>query len=99
MSKTILNQESTGKLKSLLMTVGKGEIELENQRQNLGELPLFEPYAAFMRIDRNGDGELRPIELLNFLRDNGADYVNESDCYYIIRFYDNDENGKLNYSE
>jgi len=39
------------------------------------------------------------IELLNFLRDNGIHNVTEADCYYLVKFFDSDEDGRLNYPD
>jgi hypothetical protein len=37
---------------------------------------------------------------LNYLRDNGvARGVTEADCYYIIKFFDSDEDGALHYPD
>lgn len=37
---------------------------------------------------------------MNYLRDNGvARGVTESDCYYIIKFFDSDEDGALHYPD
>jgi Ca2+-binding EF-hand superfamily protein len=58
----------------------------------------FEPYSAFMRIDRNSTGFIAPRDLLNFIRDNGVSTnVTEADCYYVIKFFDSDVDGKLHY--
>lgn len=39
------------------------------------------------------------MELLNFLRDNGMHNFTEADCYYFVKFFDSDEDGKLNYPD
>lgn len=39
------------------------------------------------------------MDILNFLRDNGNNDVCEADCYYFVKFFDADEDGKLNYPE
>ena len=31
--------------------------------------------------------------------DNGVNDVTEADCYYVIKFFDADEDGKLTYPE
>ena len=59
----------------------------------------FEPYSAFQRIDRNEDSFITPTDLLNFLRENGITSATEADCYFIVKFYDSDEDGKLNYPD
>ena len=55
----------------------------------------MEPYSLFTRIDRNGDGFIAPMELLHFLRDNNVHDMTEADCYYIVKFFDADEDGRL----
>lgn len=60
---------------------------------------MFEPYSVFCRVDRNQDGFVTPMELLNFFRDNGVTDVNEADCYFVIKFFDSDEDGKLHYPD
>ena len=53
-----------------------------------------------MRVDRSGTGFLGPKTLLNFLRDNGlSKSVTEADCYYIVKFFDSDEDGALHYPD
>lgn len=61
----------------------------------------FEPYAAFCRLDRNQDGFVTPLDLLNFMRENGysSKVATEADCYYVVKFFDADEDGKLTYPE
>ena len=59
----------------------------------------FEPYGSFQRLDRNEDGFVTPIDFLNFFRENGFTDVTEADCYYLVKFFDADEDGKLNYPE
>lgn len=59
----------------------------------------MEPYALFTRIDRNADGFITPMELLHFLRDNDVHEMTEADCYYVVKFFDSDEDGRLNYPD
>ena len=39
------------------------------------------------------------MEILNFLRDNSVHHATEAECYYIVKFFDSDEDGKLNYPD
>mmetsp|Transcript_23466 Transcript_23466/g.17933 ORF Transcript_23466/g.17933 Transcript_23466/m.17933 type:complete len:170 (-) Transcript_23466:219-728(-) len=39
------------------------------------------------------------MELLNFLRDNAINNATEAECYYLVKFFDSDEDGKLNYPD
>lgn len=40
-----------------------------------------------------------PLDFVIFLRENGFTDVTEADCYYLVKFFDADEDGKLNYPE
>ena len=60
---------------------------------------MFLPYASFCRLDRGQTGFVSPMDLVLFFRDNGVMDVTESQCYYIVKFYDADEDGKLTYPE
>lgn len=39
------------------------------------------------------------MEILNYIRDNGIHNITEADCYYLVKFFDSDEDGKLNYPD
>ena len=94
-----LAKETTELLKGVLLCVSKKEQELEVLRQFLCTNMNFEPYSSFQRLDRNEDGFLQPLDFLNFLRENGITEATEADCYYIVKFFDADEDGKLSYPE
>jgi Ca2+-binding EF-hand superfamily protein len=59
----------------------------------------MEPYSLFSRVDRSEDGLVTPVEILNYLRDNDIHECTEADCYYLVKFFDSDEDGKLNYPD
>jgi hypothetical protein len=59
-------------LKKLLLIISKGEKSIERQRQRLAKNEKFEPYAAFMRVDRDENGVIGSVEILRFLRENGV---------------------------
>jgi hypothetical protein len=86
-------------LKKFLVTMKKGEHVVESQRQRLASLPEFEPHAAFQRIDRDADGLINSVDLLRFLRQNGVEEANESDCNAVVKYFDSLEEGALNYSD
>jgi len=44
------------------------ELEIERQRQILGEIVDFEPYAAFCRVNRHEDKRITADEIFNFLQ-------------------------------
>lgn len=60
---------------------------------------LMEPYSIFQRIDRGEDSFITSVEILNFLRDNGIHNITEADCYYLVKFFDSDVDGRLNYPD
>jgi hypothetical protein len=94
-----LGGESQKKLKKLLCTLATHEIDLELKRQYLSHNENMQPYDLFQRIDRSEDGFINPMELLNYLRDNGIHDVCEADCYYIVKFFDSDEDGLLGFMD
>ena len=87
------------KLKKLLFTIAKLEQQIELQRQFLASNENVEPYSLFQRIDRNEDSFVTSIDFLNFLRDNGIHNITEADCYYVVKFFDSDLDGRLNYPD
>jgi Ca2+-binding EF-hand superfamily protein len=95
----MLSVETSSLLKSLLVAIASGEMSIEKQRKALGILAKFEPYSAFQRIDRKRTGFVDSMDLLNFLRDNGFKEETEADTYYLVRFFDVDNDEKLNYTE
>lgn len=64
----MLGLESQYKLKEFFQTMAELELQVERQRQLLATLTDFEPFAAFQRINRNGDEFVTGLELYNFLR-------------------------------
>ena len=94
-----LSIQTQDKLKELLLAIADGEKGIEVQRKALGRNPLFEPYAAFQRLDRRRLGFLSSIDILSFLHDNGYREHTEAECYYLVQFFDCDEDDRLNYTE
>ena len=82
-----------------MVLIGKQEQEIELKRQFLAANENFEPYTVFQRMDRNEDGFVTSLEILNFLRDNDVHSITEAQCYYLVKFFDSDEDGKLNYPD
>mgnify|MGYP000008559654 CR=1 FL=1 len=39
------------------------------------------------------------MDMVNFMRENGQTEVCEADFYFVIKFFDSDEDGKLNYPD
>ena len=86
-------------LRKLLFKLAKCEQELELQRQFLASNENMEPYSVFQRVDRAEDGFVTSMELVSFLRDNGVTKATEADCYYLVKFFDSDEDGRLSYPD
>ena len=40
-----------------------------------------------------------PMELIHFLRDNNIHEMTEADTYYLVKFFDSDEDGRLHYPD
>lgn len=95
----MLSVETKARLMSLLVAIAEGEISIEKQRKALGKLVKFEPYSAFQRIDRRRTGFIDSLDILNFLRDNDFTEETEADTYYLMKFFDVDDDEKLNYTE
>lgn len=56
------------KLREFFQTVAESELQVERQRQLLATIADFEPYAAFQRINRNGDEYVTALEIYTFLK-------------------------------
>jgi Ca2+-binding EF-hand superfamily protein len=95
----VLSEKTQKALKAILLCISKREQQLEILRQFLCANENFEPYSAFCRLDRNEDGFVVPMDLVNFMRENGVMGMTEADFYYVIKFFDSDEDGKLNYPD
>lgn len=95
-----LSKEATDLLADLLVTMSKYEQKIEVKRQYLATNENFEPYGAFQRLDRKQTGFLNSKDFLNYIRDNGlANNVTEADCYYLVKFFDSDMDGRLHYPD
>lgn len=87
------------KLKELFHCIGVEEIAIEKLRQMLAAIKEFEPYAAFRRIDREGKGHLTNKSLCQFLKENGFRELNKDDLSFLVRYFDQDCDSKLNYHD
>lgn len=52
---------------------------------------------AFQRIDRNANESISSNELYNFFRDHCIHSVSESELNRVVKFFDNNEDGRLSY--
>lgn len=87
----MLSDNTIDILKALFIAIADHELSIEKQRQYLARLKEFEPYATFVRLDRN--------DIYAFLKDNEFDDVAYEDCQYLVKFFDSDEDGVLNYTD
>ena len=94
----MLSIETEARLAKVLAEIGRGEGRLELERQALTKENDYSPYACFLRIDRSHKGWVNSVDLLNFLRDNGI-FATETECHYLVKFFDVDLDGRLDYLE
>ena len=94
-----LSQEMLDLLKKFIITLRKGEHQVETQRQRLAKLEKFEPYAAFQRIDRDWDGQISSVDILRFLRQNKNSRVNEQDCSSLVNYFAGLSDGILRFKD
>ena len=95
----MFSYDSKLKLKEVFLAYGEDEIAIEKQRQILAAIKEFEPYASFQRIDREGCGFITAKNLHQFLRENGYRDFAKENCRYLIHYFDQDNDRKLNYHE
>lgn len=95
----MLSFDSEHRLMNLFVAVGDGERTLENLRQRLCLIKDFAPHSAFQRIDRNAHGRIGSIDLLNFMRDHHSHSGSEAELYHLVKFFDSDSDGALNFQE
>ena len=93
----MISYDTKIKLKDLLVLQAEEEIGIEKLRQVLATLKDFEPYAAFKRIDREATGLITCSKLAHFVRENGYRELNKDDVSYMVRYFDQDGDMKLNY--
>ena len=54
---------------------------------------------AFQRVDRDANEAVSSCELFNFLRENCVYSISEGELYRLVKFFDNNEDGRLSYNE
>lgn len=90
--------ECTKKFAQYLLTIIDGEKSVEYQRQSLGRIPEFEPYAAFQRLDRENKKYISSDDFKFFMKENGIRF-SDACLNEFIRQYDRDNDGVLSYEE
>ena len=64
----MLGLETQYYLRDFIKSIAQRELEIERQRQILGEIVDFEPYAAFCRVNRHEDKRVTADEIHAFLQ-------------------------------
>ena len=64
----MLGLETQYCLRDLLRNIAERELDIERNRQILGEILEFEPYAAFCRVNRHEDKKITADEIYSFLQ-------------------------------
>ena len=83
----------------LILELGRKEKKLEVIRQVLCEIPDFESYSSFRRLDRLHKNSLDEADLHAFLQDNRVDFSQSFVRDSLLQHYDLDGDGKLLYAE
>ena len=95
----MLTPETSFKLREFFQTIGEFELQIEAQRQRIASIFEFEPYSAFMRLDRTGTKAITAIDIATFLQENGRPQYSAKDCEPVITYFDVDEDRCLSYQE
>ncbi|KRX10649.1 hypothetical protein PPERSA_05469 [Pseudocohnilembus persalinus] len=92
----MLRKQTQRKLAEFFVLISDFETQLEISRQKLAQLPEFEPYAAFKRINRKKKQQIDADDIDQFLQQNGIFHDLEHLQYYI-NWHDDEKIGYLNY--
>jgi Ca2+-binding EF-hand superfamily protein len=95
----MLSYETERRLKNYLTAIAEGELQIEGLRQRLAQICDFSPCMAFQRIDRDANESVTSCELYNFIRENCVHTISEGELYRLVKFFDNNEDGRLSYNE
>ena len=95
----MLSYETERRLKNYLAAISEGEIQIECLRQRLAQICDFQPCMAFQRVDRAAKESVNSCDLFNFLRENCVYTISEGELFRLVKFFDNNEDGRLSYTE
>ena len=95
----MLSVETQYNLREFFQTLGDYELSIEHLRQKLASNPDFEPYGAFLRLDKSNSKTLSGEEILSFLHENQRPHYTLRDCQFVINYFDIDQDGALSYTE
>jgi Ca2+-binding EF-hand superfamily protein len=59
----------------------------------------FEPYTAFLRIEKTGRRVISAACIEHMLRENNRVQFSVRDCQYLVKYFDVDGDNSLNYTE
>ena len=87
-------------ISNFFYTIAKEENRLENLKENLNNLPDFDPFILFNRLDQNRKNFLNEQNFINFIQLNFPEIVipNFHGKYFIL-FYDTTNKLNINYNE
>ena len=86
-------------MRELFETLGNYELSIEALRQSLSSLLEFEPYSAFLRLDRHNKKCINSHDIWIFLQENQRSQYLQKDCDFILNYFDIDKDGALSYAE
>lgn len=94
-----MNKKTVSTLKDLLDSIAQNEKLVERQRINLNNMPKFNPYAGFTRIDKLGINKIKPLDIYEFCHDNKAVHVSMEDCNILVNYFDTNNDCQLDYQD
>jgi len=65
----------------------------------LASTPDFEPYSAFLRLEKTGRRMISSECFKHFLGENGRNNLSVRDCQFLVKYFDIDFDNGLNYTE
>lgn len=95
----MLSTDSSYLLKQVLDMVSETEIVIESLRQQLAHDNTFSPYTAFCRLDRSARERINAADLIRFLKEIGIMGVGIGDCSKLLKFFDCDTDGSINFNQ
>ena len=95
----MLSTDSSYLLKQVLDVVSETEIVIESLRQQLAHEKTFSPYTAFCRLDKSARERINAVDLLCFLKETGIIGVGIGDCSKLLKFFDCDHDGSINFTQ
>ena len=95
----MLTPATLQKIKEYLQLISQRELQIEDLRQKLAAQRDFEPYTAFLRIEKTGQRRVSSQCLHHFLVENARSQYSVRDCQLMIKYFDIDLDSALNYTE